>query len=53
MHVNWDSVGKEEGEKGYWKANILVSASKLNKHLLEDPINFGRRDGESFVVLLA
>lgn len=29
------------------KANILVSASKLNKHLLEDSMIIGRREGES------
>lgn len=26
------------------KANILVSATKLNKHLSEDPGNIGRRE---------
>lgn len=32
------------------KANILVSATKLKKHLLEDPVNIGRRENWCQVV---
>lgn len=33
--------------KGTGKVNILVSATKLSEHLLEDPMDTGRRQDES------
>lgn len=38
---------RKKARKDTGKATVLVSASKLNKHLLEDPMNIGRREGKS------